>query len=448
MKIKPLVIIILTALLFVTACTPAPAEQPANTSNQSETTVKEEKVEIVYWSVWTEPEPQAQVIAKWIEKFEAENPNITIKAVWNGRENQTKIRNAMTSGTTIDLMDLDADIVAGGLLMEGFGYPIDDLLTMTALDENVPLQDVFLPGMFDLHKVDGKVYLWPYVYNTIQFWYSGAAFDKAGVEKVPETWEEFIDAGLKLKEAGYDAIAMESTHVDFPMHFYTYLVERMKGTGFLLSAIEDKTGEMWRDPVFLEALKMERQMWETGIIPDEARGYVWPQGQQTLAVGQSAMELTGSWTPTELANSTPEDFGWGGFQFPAIEGGEGSINDLNAWLMSFMIMKDTKHPEQIKEFLRFIMTEENQKMMADEALVGVTRKNVDWSPVLADGQAAATNANEIFMHADGATAFHPEYYKNVLTFHHQPAFVGDISPEEFIENMVADSLKYWKTHDR
>ena len=41
-------------------------------------------ITLVYWSMWNETEGQALVIQDAIAKFEAQNPNIKIEAVWNG----------------------------------------------------------------------------------------------------------------------------------------------------------------------------------------------------------------------------------------------------------------------------------------------------------------------------------------------------------------------------
>ena len=438
-------------LVFTAACggasptatspaTPAQEAQPGDSGS-------EEKVTLTYWSMWNETEPQAVVIQKWIDGFEAENPNITIEVVWNGRENQTKLRTALSSGTKVDFMDQDADQVAGGLMSEGYGLPLNDLLETTALDEDVPVKSVFSPGVLDLHQQDGNVYLWPYVYNAVMFWYNKTAFEAAGIQPAA-TWDEFISNGQKLLEAGYAPIAFESDYSDFAMYYFTYLVERAKGPGFLLSSIEDKTGELWNDPVYLEVAQMEQDLWTEGLIPEESKGYLWPQGQQTLATGDSAMELTGSWTPTELRNTTEEGFQWGGMRFPAIDGGEGSVDDVCAWLISFMVLKDTEHPQEVQQFLLWTMTKTNQQMMADEALVGTTRTDVSWPEILVDGENAAANARVAFMHGDGGPALHPEYFKNVLAFYHQDMFLGNITPEAFIEKMVSESKTYWETHDK
>lgn len=403
----------------------------------------QDEVKLVYWSMWNETEPQAQVIQSWIEAFEAANPNIDIQATWNGRQNQTLVRTALSAGETIDFVDQDADPISGGLVAEGLALPLNDYLDETALDEDMPVRDVFTPGTLDLFAVDGQVYLWPYVYNTSQFWYNKDAFADAGIEQPPATWEEFLDACQKLLDAGYDPIAAESDIQFYQIDYLTYQAVRYGGVGFLLQTLEDPTGEMWRDPIYLQAAQNMRELWDKGYIPPESAGYLWPAGQQTLGVGLAAMELVGSWLPIELANVVEGSFEWGGFNFPAMPDGAGDQNDLMVYLLSFMVVKDTEHPREIADFLKFITTQENMQQMADEALVGVTRVDVEWAPEIADGAAAAANATAVFGMADGGVALYPELVNNILYVNWSKLFLGEITPEEFVEMMVADQAEYW-----
>jgi len=405
----------------------------------------QEDVTLVYWSMWNETEGQALAIQDWIDAFEAEHPNISIEAVWNGRQNQTLVRTALGGGTVIDIVDQDADQIAGGLMLEGLGLLLNDYLDMPALDEDVPLRDVFLPGTLDLFAVDGDIYLLPYIYNAVMFWYNRGMFEEVGVE-VPQTWDEFLAVNDALREAGYAPIAAEGNEPFYATFYITNMVARIKGPGFLLETAADPTGEMWRDPVYLETSQMLRQLWDREDIPPITLGYVWPQGQNTLAFGDAAMELVGSWLPIELANMVDEGFQWGGFNFPAVEGGTGSVNDVNALLLSFMILNNTEHPDEAFEFLRFIMTAENQQLMADESLVGVTRVGVPWSPVIADAEAAAANAEALYGDIDGILGTYAEYANSILGVNYVDLWQGNITPEEFVEAMVADSAEYWAAH--
>lgn len=445
------IIALLLLAMSLAACggaADAPAEEQVADSAEAEDAAPAEEaapsgdaVELVFWSMWNEAEPQAMVIQGWIDEFQTQNPNITISPVWNGRQNQTLARTALNSGTVIDLVDQDADQVAGGLMIDGMGYSLDEFLDTPALDEDVSIKDVFVPGVLDLFKgEDGQTYLWPYIYNTVQFWYNKDMFAEVGVT-APETYDEWMEVNQALVDAGYAPIATESDVPSYVIDFLTYYVERVKGPGFLKATVEDVSGEMWKDPVYLEAAQAGRSLWEMGYVPDDSSGYLWPAGQQTLGLGEAAMELVGSWLPIELKDLS--EFEWGAFNYPSIEGGAGSNQDLQVALLTFMILKDTEHPQEAFEFLRFMMTKENMQTMADEALVGVTRKDVQWAEALKDGAEAAASAENVMAFADGAVALYPEFTNNILYINWNDLFLGQTTPEEFVEAMSSQAANYW-----
>ena len=200
---------------------------------------------------------------------------------------------------------------------------------------------------------------------------------------------------------------------------------------------------MWRDPVVLQAAQMVRDLWDKGCIPAETVGYVWPQGQQTLAFGQAGMELVGSWLPVELQNQTDPDFQWGGFTFPAIAGGEGKTTDVYALLLSFMINKDTAHPDEAFDFLRFVMSDEIQQEFTDQALVGVTNKYITWNPIIADAQAAASTATATYGDVDNVYANNAEFLTTIIWPNMTDLWHGTITPAEFVDNMATQSKAYW-----
>ncbi len=374
----------------------------------------QDQITLVYWSMWNETEGQARVIQDAIAGFEATNPNINIQAVWNGRQNQTLVRTAISGGgQVIDLMDQDADQIAGGLMREGFALPLNDYLQQPALDHEEPLADVFLPNTLEMFALDGVIYQLPYIYNTVQFWYDKRVFEEVGIS-VPQTWDDLLAACDALNAAGYAPIAAEGNEPGYAAFYLTEMLARIKGPGWLRQAAADPTGEMWRDPAVLDAAQKTRALWDNGCIPPETIGYVWPQGQNTLAFGTAAMELVGSWLPVELQNATDPDFQWGGFSFPAIDGGVGVTTDVYALLLAVMINKDTQHPDEAFAFLRYIMSDEVQQAFTDQSLVGVTNKYIEWNPIIADAAAAAAAATSTYGDVDNVASLYSEYLKTIL----------------------------------
>jgi raffinose/stachyose/melibiose transport system substrate-binding protein len=431
------------------AATQAPAAQPAATQPAAQGTTSAAPVQLVFWSMWNQTEPQALVLQGMMDAYTAAHPNVTFSTVWNGRENQTKLRTALSAGTQVDFMDQDTDQVAGGMMSEGLGLPLDSMLTQNAPDTNAPITASFSPGVLDQYKsTDGHIYLWPYINNPVMFWYNKDIFTKAGIQQPPQTWADFLTACSQIKATGVAPIVTESNISDFNDYYLTYIVERLKGPGFLLKTVEDKTGAMWTDPVYATAIQMIQDLSTKGCISAASQGNMWPAGEQTLATNKSAMELIGGWAPTELSKTAGPDFNWGGLPFPGIAGGSGNVNDIQLWTEAMMILKSSAHPQEVFDFFKFIMTKANQEKMANEALVGVTNKNVTWIKALADGQSASNNAKTVIMAVDGAGAYHPQFVQNVLNLNLVPAFFGKMTPADFSTKMAAAAATYWQNNTK
>ena len=66
----------------------------------------DDPVEITYWSMWNEGEPQANVIAEAAEAYEAET-GVHVNIEWKGRDINTLLSAALEAGEDFDLFDDD-----------------------------------------------------------------------------------------------------------------------------------------------------------------------------------------------------------------------------------------------------------------------------------------------------------------------------------------------------
>lgn len=402
-----------------------------------------EPVKLVFWSMWNETEPQAKALQALMSEYTQAHPDVTFAPVWNGRQNQTKIRSALAAGTAIDFVDQDADQIAGGLMKEGLGYPIDAALGTPIDGDSKPFRDIFLPGTLDL-LADGQAhYLVPYVYNTVNFWYNKEMLSDAGVTAPPATWDELLAMCKAVAGKDKQALVVEGNIADYNILYFSHLIERQKGAGALKTLFEDKSGDGWRDPAVLAAAKMERQLWDEGCISPDARGFQYPAGQQTIALGDSAAELVGSWLPTELADSAGADFPWGSFNFPAVKGGAGKATDLQVALLAFMVLKDSKNADQAVDFLKFVMSENGQKTLVQTGGVGVTRVGVAWPPVLASAYDAASKATALSLFGGGLQVSYADFNATVLAPEHNKMFLGQITPEQLVDTLATKTKEYW-----
>ncbi len=62
-------------------------------------------------------------------------------------------------------------------------------------------------------------------------------------------------------------------------------------------------------------------------------------------MGTAAMYLNGSWLPNEVKDMAGDDFVWGCFSYPAVEGGTDGVDAANYGAQVLAINKDSKNAE-------------------------------------------------------------------------------------------------------
>lgn len=389
--------------------------------------------DIVYWSVWAEPEPQAVALRQIFDGYEKAHPGVTVKPVWSGRQNLVLMRSYLAGGNKVDVIDGDARQYLGLMLKEDLSTNLHGL--------GADLADDTLPHTVSTMAKGGVQYGIPYIYNAVVFLYSKDAFAKAGLAEPPKTLDELFAACGALKKAGYTPIASEGD-LDFMKFYYaTYLLDRIAGRDYVRTLVEDRTGESWKSDAVRQMLALARRFWDVGCIPDEAKSNQWPTAQQGIAAGTTAMELIGSWLPTELANAVDPDFRWGAFPFPSVAGGV-DARDLNTAMMTMGVYKGSAHADTAADLVRYVMSSDNQQKLATDAAVGVVRSAPAWVPSLAEVKAIAQAAPATIVE-DGVSAYYPDYGTNIMLPTFGKYFTGQITADEYVAQMVSATKKYW-----
>ncbi len=458
MKVAKLVIytVIMMSMLFLSACggkasTPGATEasKPVQTEPTTPPASEPEKQEIVYWSMWNEGESQVTILQQLMDDYTAAHPNITFKVTWAGREVITKMQTAMSAGQKVDLIDMESPSARGVLIKNGLTLNLDKYVNENAYEENVPFKSIFVPGLLDLISApDGSVQFIPYSVLPQAFVYDKRQIEKYKLSVPPATWDEFLALLASVKEQGGQALTQEAGDPYSNAMYYWQIIERLLGVGAFFKATTDKTGASWDDPAFLKAAQMERELWDKGYIPEGAAGFVYPAGQQLIATGEAVFILSASHLPNELATSVDPDFQWGMFPFPAIAGGKGKITDSEAYMCGWLIMKDAVHPDAAMDFIKFAMTKESAQRYSQTTVNVSTRLDVDPPKEVMDVWQSFKKTTLMYKPSDGLNQEYPDYFNDVFLRLHDQMFIGKITPEEYITQIKAATVDWWKTHQQ
>ena len=139
-----------------------------------------------------------KIVDGMVEKFETENPDINVNAIYAGNYNDARVKAlaALQSGSPAQLsvmFSIDVHALRNLEAIEAF----DDVVTTDAEREWL---NSFYPALMENGKADGKTWGVPFQRSTIVMYYNKDMFRAAGLdpEKPPTTWEEFAEMGKKL----------------------------------------------------------------------------------------------------------------------------------------------------------------------------------------------------------------------------------------------------------
>ncbi|MCQ2398324.1 MAG: extracellular solute-binding protein [Sphaerochaetaceae bacterium] len=131
---------------------------------------------------------------KFEQKFEENNPDIDLKieiVSWN--DLYTVVGTRISTNQQPDILNIDtfSDYVA------------DDLLVPTEKYVSDAVKNKIFPGFWSANDLNGTVWALPILASARALFYNKDILKAAGVSKVPETWDEVLDACAKIK--AYDS---------------------------------------------------------------------------------------------------------------------------------------------------------------------------------------------------------------------------------------------------
>jgi raffinose/stachyose/melibiose transport system substrate-binding protein len=324
-----------------------------------------EKVKIEWWDEWGEAR------LKWAEEmkeaFEKENPNVEIIIVEfaSDEEFKTKFESAIAAGEPPAVFRT----LGGGILKSyvdgGHVEDLTDFLNEDWAKRQIPR------AMLRQSTWNGRHYAVPFDLWAGHFYINRDLFQKAGVPIPPIdtnwTWEEFMDAIKKFRDAGIIPIAVGGKDKWELSFYYMYLVDRLAGSDAFRKTINRAPGYSFTDEVWVKAGYLFKEIIDAGAFQEGFLGASYDEAQNLFFTGKAAMWLQGPWILGDLLAAFP-DFPIDIINFPTVPGGKGDPTMLlGAVQHHYAIAKNI--PDNVKEvaykFLRFICKEENMVRYAE-----------------------------------------------------------------------------------
>ncbi|MCP8938268.1 extracellular solute-binding protein [Alsobacter sp. SYSU M60028] len=249
--------------------------------------------ELRFWS-WRNEDKA--VYAELIKDFNAKNPDV--KVTFEGFEPQnyaTVLSTALAAEKGPDVMMVRAYGAFEAVAKPGYLLELND--------QNVPGLSKFPEAALKAETLrsDGKVYAVPFASQTMLIVYNTEVFAKNGV-KVPETWDELVDASKKLKAAGVIPFANGTATAWQNETIVGALLSSMLGKQFEADILSGKAD--FTDKRFVDALAKLQALAKDNFAPSY-EGIDYPSSQQLFSSGAAAMFAGGSFEAAPFLKANP-----------------------------------------------------------------------------------------------------------------------------------------------
>ncbi len=194
-------------------------------------------------------------------------------------------------------------LAAGDLPLMVYGSTIIDAfvaqnacLDLTDILAEDPEWAALFPDTVIQHNSrDGKLYALPNEGQLIGYFYNMELFEKAGVEKPAETWDEFFEICAKLKAAGITPISLQTGDNAWCSNLLigAMIIDAAKGEPTFLESM-DKTAD-YNVPYFYDALNMLKRVFDEGYTTQDAIGGMYENAANSFISGNTAMIPNGTW---------------------------------------------------------------------------------------------------------------------------------------------------------
>ena len=153
-------------------------------------------------------------------------------------------------------------------------------------------------------------------------------------------------------------------------------------------------------------------------------------------MGTAAMYLNGSWLPNEVKNMAGDDFQWGCFSYPAVEGGTDGTEAANYGGQVLAINKNSQHAEDAFKLITYITKGEFDKKLSEKSLgIPSDTTNSEWPVQLTDVKPVMESLKTRYPWAAGAednVDMTPIIKENMTKL-----CSGAITADEFVSNLQA-----------
>jgi ABC-type glycerol-3-phosphate transport system substrate-binding protein len=330
------------------------------------TNIKTVKPDIVVWHWMTDRQAAFEEIAA--RYLKATGVKVAFETYAPSEIYSDKIRAAAGAGVLPDIYSPlgDKNILAT-FIKSGF---IADLTE----EMNKGWKDIFFEkplsqNAFELggqwNDIKPGIYGVPIDVSSLEIYYNKDIFKQAGLdpEKPPETWDQFIDAGKKLRAKGIQPFVSGFGEGWLVGAFFEQYEWNLMGKQGVLDTIGGKI--KYTDPRWIRIFKLVEEMRDSNMLASGMVTMVNKDAERTFATGSAAMCYNGSWAVNVFYSMNP-DLNYGVMMPPSLIDAKFPIKILGGTGSSFYVNNNSKNKDKAIEFLKWLTQEDQQIYLSKE----------------------------------------------------------------------------------
>mgnify|MGYP000945590017 CR=1 FL=1 len=303
----------------------------------------DENITLEFWEMtYGSDDRYTETCEKLIAAYEAENPGVTINMTYQPWDNYYQLfLTAVSSGAAPDVASCALDQPDLFAQMDEIQY-LDDVIG--AWKEEGIYED-YTEDMLNFFKYEGNQIAIPYMVGYRGFFYRADYLKEAGVEKVPETWEELLDACAKLRDWNPEIVPLALTGATNGIWhcFMSFAFSNAVGI------VDEEMRPTSETQPFKETIDLFQTLREQGYVAEGVLGHD-DAAVETLYFGGKAAFFFGS-------------FGRKIFDYPEVAENteilscfQGPSSDAIGTLSfpdALVVFSQTKHPEESLKFIKW-----------------------------------------------------------------------------------------------
>ena len=349
------------------ATTPTePTEEPTRPQVEvpmepEESRLKYEGVRLTYWSLLAETDPEARVLADAAADF-LRTTGATVEIRWQAGDEAAIIEGLCG--------DLQADVfeVSGQGLQRNLLTLVRDLTDLAKnADYEGKSHEVLRKQLLARTGSISAIPYRPYLYG---LYYNLQIFEDFGIQKVPSTWEEYLEFCAMMKENGYECLVIDDEKAHLVLEL---LMERALGWEGLKETMVDTK---WRSNEMAGTMIQEAINFAGAGYLVKGNPAAFPLGQNRLAQSNAVFVAGSNVLCRQVEVDTLSDMRWGVMPFPGNGPGAGLLVDADV----LAIHKNCAQPQAAFDFIMLLTTGEYDQLRAD-VTVGIPADPRNSSPI-------------------------------------------------------------------